>query len=111
MVSELRVTVRDVDGVVVVEPQGKITFDTLDLLRDALAKAAGEPVIVVDLSGTTMCDSSGLQLLIDLHRRIGVAGGALRLAAPSPLVLEVLRITRLDRYFALHDSLAEAAGG
>jgi anti-anti-sigma factor len=111
--TELRVTISpDVDHVVV-SPNGKICFDTLEALTAALDGylTGSAPRIVVDLGEVTMCDSSCLQVLVNTYRRVTGAGGWLRLADPQPLVLRVLQITHLDQLLPIYDTVDRAVSG
>ncbi len=64
----------------------------------ALIKA-GHLEIVVDLSGLTHIDARGLGELAMAMKTVDVAGGHLRLSAPSPRVARMLAVTRLDTAF------------
>lgn len=68
--------------------------------------------VVVDLSGVTFVDSSGLGALVALLKRIGPSG-AMALVGVQPPVAKLLALTRLDRIFEIHPTLAQAqsAGG
>jgi len=70
----------------------------------------GASRLVVDLSGVTFCDASGLAVLVGVARRVGLLGGVLRLAAPTPLVSTVLRLTGLDSRFEIFAAVPEAIG-
>jgi anti-anti-sigma factor len=70
----------------------------------------GQPRIVINLQGTPLVDSSGLELLLDLRDRCLQRGGALQLAAPNPLVREILQATELAREFGLFDDVVSAIG-
>jgi anti-anti-sigma factor len=70
----------------------------------------GQPRIVVNLQGTPLVDSAGLELLLDLRDRCLQRGGALHLAAPNPLVREILQATELAREFGLFDDVLSAIG-
>ena len=63
----------------------------LGLLRPAASR------LVIDLSRVSYADASGLTVLVGTRRRAGLLGGFLRLAAPTPPVAKVLRITGLHR--------------
>lgn len=92
---------------------GKIMFDTRQELDDAIkaALADSEPRIVVDLHGVALCDSTGLQLLIDGLRQATQAGGWLRLCRPQPIVERVFEITNLTTILPLYDSVDAAVSG
>jgi anti-anti-sigma factor len=112
MTTAVRVIVRDRADHTVVIPQGPLYFDTIEPLRDALLPlGAGErPRIVLDLSGVAMCDSSGLNLMVQTHRLAVRRGGWVRLVAPRPSVRRVLEATNLTRVLPTYDTVDAAAG-
>jgi anti-sigma B factor antagonist len=57
--------------------------------------------IVIDLSGVTSCDASGLAVLVAAARRAWRRGGILQLTAPAPPVLAALRLAGLDAHFEI----------
>lgn len=56
----------------------------------------GERRIVVDLGAVQFMDSSGLGALVGCLKYMG-ANGDLRILSPSPAVMKVLKLTRMDR--------------
>ncbi len=91
---------------------GEIDRDSRPVLRKAADEALsqGPGRLVLDLAGVTFCDSSGLSLFVDLHRRCEADGGWFRLAAASPGLRDMLRVTHLDRLFPPYDSVEAATG-
>ena len=95
---------------------------TVVRLRDALDVAAapalrerligllrpGMRLLVLDLSRVPSCDSAGLAVLIGAQRRARLLGIVLRLAAPSPQVAKLLRLTGLDRSLTICPDLSSA---
>ena len=95
---------------------------TVVRLRDALDVAAapalrerligllrpGMRLLVLDLSRVPSCDSAGLAVLIGAQRRARLLGVVLRLAAPSPQVAKLLRLTGLDRSLTICPDLSSA---
>jgi len=61
-----------------------------------LAALADGDEVTLDLSGVSELDTAGLQLLLLMKREAGQFGKILRLTEPSPAVLEVLALARLD---------------
>lgn len=97
-----------VDGVAVVAPVGEFDIGTADLLRETFVSALDETSrIALDLSGTTFLDSMALGAIIGAGKRARAAGGWLRLVAPTPYVLRVLRVTQLDTVLGVYDSVEE----
>jgi anti-sigma B factor antagonist len=70
----------------------------------------GQPKLVFDLSGIPLINSAGLELLLDVRDRCAARGGALVLAAPTPLCREILSATGLLGGIAVFDDAVSAAG-
>ncbi|MGE5211701.1 MAG: STAS domain-containing protein [Acidobacteriota bacterium] len=64
-----------------------------------LSSDAGD--VVVDLSGVTFMDSSGLRELIELQQRVGTPPNGLVLQSPSQTVLHLLEVAGLDGHFTV----------
>ena len=99
-----------VSGVPVVTAPGEIDVTNAPGLRSALLEAAahGHGTLVVDMTRTQFCDSSGLHTLLAAHKRAQAAGGELRLVLPAAPVLRVLAITGVDRIIPNFTSLDQA---
>jgi anti-sigma B factor antagonist len=54
-------------------------------------------VITLDLTGTTFCDSAGIQSLARAHRLATANGGELRLAVGASPVSRILQLTGVDQ--------------
>ncbi|MET8175007.1 STAS domain-containing protein [Streptomyces clavifer] len=94
----------EVGGHWVVRARGDLDCDSIDPLFIALWQAvAGHEVVVLDASAVTFADSSFLSLLIDVHQRT-----RLRLAAPRPALLRLLRTAGVDRVIRTYATLDEA---
>ncbi|MEV6489727.1 STAS domain-containing protein [Actinoplanes sp. NPDC051633] len=89
---------------------GEIDRDSRHHLRGAAERAIGEGHnrLVLDLAAVTFCDSSGLSLLVDIHRAVEAHDGWLRLVAATPVLRDMLRITNLHRLFTVHDTIEDA---
>jgi anti-sigma B factor antagonist len=70
-------------------------------LRKAVLAAAprAAAVVAVDLGGVTYMDSSGVATLVEGLRSAKEHGKIFLLVAPSPAVLKVLELARLDSVF------------
>jgi anti-sigma B factor antagonist len=69
---------------------------------------AGQAQLIVDLSGVPFIDSSGLAALVSGLKATRQAGGALKLVGLNEQARTVLRLTKLDRIFALYPDRAAA---
>jgi anti-sigma B factor antagonist len=99
-----------VRGVPVVTVPEEVDITNAPGLRAALLEAAadGSPALVVDMTRTRFCDSAGLRVLVDAHKRAVAEGGAVVLAVPAAAVLRVLEITGIDQVIPSFASLGEA---
>lgn len=107
---DLYVNDRSLGDYVVVEVNGELDLATAPTLRDHLLAVLNRQGarVILDLTGVDFMDSTGLLVLVSTERRARLLGGGLRLAAPGSNVLKVLRVTSLDRHFAIFPD-AEAA--
>ncbi|MEX0736858.1 MAG: STAS domain-containing protein [Bacteroidota bacterium] len=64
--------------------------------------------LVVDMTEVEFCDSSGLSALLIAERKMRENGGVVQLAGLHKKVLSLIRISRLDRAFRIHDTVAKA---
>jgi anti-sigma B factor antagonist len=94
----------------VVAVTGRILFDTHGPLLETLLRLAERPSprIVLDLAEVPMCDSTGLNVLIQSERRARANRGWLRLANVQPMVERVLSITGLHAVLPAYESVAHA---
>jgi anti-sigma B factor antagonist len=82
-----------------------------DTLRAELLRIVdgrdGLPV-VLDFGAVRFLSSVMLDILGQLHRRVGAEKTALRLCGLQPQILSVLKVTRLDTLFPIHADRAAA---
>ena len=99
-----------VEGVSVVVTPQEVDITNGEALRSALLKAAtnGYRTLVVDMTATQFCDSSGLHALAAAHRRAQADGREVLLVVPGAAVLRVLALTGVDRVIPNFTSLAKA---
>jgi anti-anti-sigma factor len=86
----------------VVEVMGEVDVRSAPNLRsrlDAASRRYRGQVVVVDLSGVTFIDSTGLGVLVGALRSMRSTGGGLCLSGCAPGVARVLSITGLDHVF------------
>jgi anti-sigma B factor antagonist len=95
------------DQVTVLTATGELDRDTTHILGDAADAALKEGTtrLIIDLSPLTFCDSSGLRLFVELHKRTD-----LRLADARPPVETVIQVVNLHRMLALHPTVRDAIG-
>jgi anti-sigma B factor antagonist len=98
------------DGQAVITTPEEIDIANAGLLRQALisATASGQPVIVVDMSGTEFCDSTGLNVLVRALGQAEEAGVELRLVMGGTGVQRVLTVTGVVGMFRIYETLGQA---
>ena len=67
--------------------------------------------LIIDFSNVKFLTSSVLGLLIRISKKVYEKNGTLRLCSISPKILDVFRITRLDKIFEIHSSVEDAMIG
>lgn len=94
----------------VVTVSGEIDLATQGQLRAQLNEliVAGKVNLVLDLSGVSFVDSTGLGALIGARRRVHAFNGSLALVIPNESVMKVFAITGLVKVFDIHDTLDAA---
>jgi anti-anti-sigma factor len=68
-------------------------------------------VVVLDGSGLTFMDSSGLRVLIRASNRATTEGATFRVVAPQPAVRRVLELAGADGFLATRDDVPSALAG
>ena len=96
--------------VVVVKVAGEIDVYTAASLREKLADLidADHTDVVVDLTGVTFMDSTGLGVLVGALKKVRGYGGRLQLVIDQEKVIKVFRITALTQVFTIHETLEAA---
>ena len=97
----------------VLSPAGRIDHNSADGFRLALephladCRADGH-ALLIDFSAVSYISSIGLRALMVAIKQVKPQGGRMVLAALTPLVLEVFRISRFDMLFELFATRDEA---
>ena len=65
--------------------------------------------LIIDLSEVEFCDSSGLSALLIAERKMRENNGVVKLVAPQKKVLQLIKISHLDRAFQIFDTMAKAS--
>jgi anti-sigma B factor antagonist len=96
---------RDGDAAVVVLA-GEFDLATVESVREALTRAITEPRqrLIVDLSGVTFIDSSGLHAILETQKLCRDAGRTLTIRPGPPNVQQVFDLTNLLDYLPFQSS-------
>ncbi|MEV3912145.1 MULTISPECIES: STAS domain-containing protein [Streptomyces] len=108
--GRLSVVRTDADDITVLGLDGEIDHQSVGGLTRALslADAPGGHRVVIDLSGVTFMDSSGVNALIAAFQSAQAAQGWLRLVVVRGAVLRTLQLVGLDTVVPCHPTLEEA---
>ncbi|MHC4153451.1 MAG: STAS domain-containing protein [Planctomycetota bacterium] len=106
----MRIKTQDYNGVTVVELQGELDGDFVELLQKTITEtvARDRTGIVVDMSAVGFIDSKGLEQLLWSRDYCDENRCEFRLAGLDENCEKILEITRLDGQFDCYAELAEA---
>jgi len=101
------------EGSVTVTVSGDIDMSSSTKMRDALTPLFqnNDKIIVVDLSGVSYIDSSGIATLVEGLQWSRNSNNKFRLAALAPGVKDVFEIARLLTVFEVFDTKEQALVG
>ncbi|GGL62543.1 anti-sigma factor antagonist [Streptomyces fumigatiscleroticus] len=97
-------------GPVVVTVSGELDHHTAPRateVLDGLGFAPGAH-LVIDLTGLTYCDSTGITVLVGAYHRTRSAEASLSLAGLGPDLLRVIETVGLDQVFPLYPTTEDA---
>lgn len=106
----LKVETRQVDGVTVVACHGRIVLGEESAgMRDTLKRAlTSSKHLVLDLSGVSYIDSSGLGTLVGVYSSARGTGADIKLAGLNQRLRDLLQITKLVTVFEVYDTVQQA---
>ena len=81
---------------------GQVREDLLTVLN------RGPDLLIVDMTGTTFCDSAGVNAIVRAYKRAAASGARMRLVVSAPTVQRVLAITAVDRLIGTYPTVAAA---
>lgn len=93
-------------GVVTVPAEVDVT--NTDEVRRVLLSVVSQdvPVLIIDMSGTTFCDSTGVQAIVAAYRQSAATGTELRLVAPA--MLRILTLIGVGQLIPIYPDLNAA---
>lgn len=107
----LKVSVRQVGEVAVVDLSGKITLgEGSGTLRDTVADISGKgnKNILLNMENVTYIDSAGLGELVGSYTSVTNKGGQLKLVNLQSKLKDLMQITKLHTVFRVFESEDEA---
>lgn len=109
--SDLHVTTSPTPAGPALALTGELDHDSAPQLREAMGRLALGPgeQLILDLSGLTFCDSSGITAFIVARNKTIEAQAGIALAGTPGHIARVLRLVGLDQIFPLHPDTQTAA--
>lgn len=98
----MKVTLRQVGPVTVLDLNGKITIGEGDvILRDKVHAIldSGQKHVLLNLEKVSYMDSAGIGELVACYKRTKEKGGTVKLLKPSGKVSDLLALTKLEEVF------------
>ena len=110
--SELQATVRERDGVAVIDLTGDLNSSAEDALNDAYAQATGAAdAVVLNFEGADYINSTGIALIVGLLARARANRVQVKAFGLSDHYREIFEITRLADFMTIADDEDRAVSG
>lgn len=106
----MQIKISQAGDVTTVRIDDRLEADTVQELRDAMSRLAGEGnnKVVLDLGKVSFVDSSGLGCIVSVLRQFRQNDGDIKLACITDSIRPLIEIVRLHRVFDIYDSVEEA---
>jgi anti-sigma B factor antagonist len=93
-------------GITVIALKGEVDLENSPAARKLILRSIDDANrVLVDLSGVTYIDSSGVASLVEALQASKKNGTGFALAAPSEPTRRVLELARLDKVFTIHETV------
>jgi anti-sigma B factor antagonist len=107
-----RVSAEPLDDAILVSATGEIDMSTVDVLQRELTTAREEgSTVLLDLSGVTFIDSTGLHLLLEASHSSGISDGGFFVVRPSRVVQRLIELSGTADLIMVVDPRAERVLG
>ncbi|MFC4031100.1 STAS domain-containing protein [Streptomyces polygonati] len=96
-------------GQCVLDVSGDLDLHTAHRLQHTLDGLALDGGLVIDLSGVTYCDSTGLTALVGAYRRTQAEHTGFALCGTTQELARIFQIVGIDQIVAMYDTVEQAA--
>ncbi|WP_405578530.1 STAS domain-containing protein [Streptomyces sp. NBC_01190] len=96
-------------GQCVLDVSGDLDLHTAHRLQHTLEELTLDAGLVIDLSGVTYCDSTGLTTLVWAYRRTQAEHIGFALSGTSQELARIFQIVGIDQIVAMYDTADQAA--
>jgi anti-sigma B factor antagonist len=110
--APLRVTAEPLEDAIIIRATGEIDMGTIDMLRSELDSARDQDAsVLLDLSGITFIESTGLRLLLQASQRSALSDWGFFVVRPSAAVERLIQVSGTADLVRLVDTGAERVLG
>jgi len=109
----VKLNTRPVGDVTVIDVSGRIALgEGSNAIRDEVRNltASGNRKILLNLGDVSYIDSTGIGELVAGFTSAAKAGGTMKLLSPTKRVKDLLRISKVNTIFDVHEDEAHAVG-
>jgi anti-sigma B factor antagonist len=93
----------------VVQFPGEIDIANREQVRTLLLTAVSvSRTVIVDMSGTAFCDSSGISVLVSAAKQARASGGDVLVVLSEPASRRIFKVTGVDRFLRIFETVADA---
>lgn len=99
------ITVKHENRVMTVYLKGELDHHTASKIKDTIdLHILRSPVkkLVLDMSGVTFMDSSGIGLIVGRYNRVKSFGGSMTISNPSHTLLKILKMSGIDQLMKIN---------
>lgn len=106
----MEIIVEEKEGYHIITPVGELDVYTVPLFRKVVLKQEGNRSheMILDLTGVSFIDSSGLGSLLEVYQKIKSAQGDLVFVIDNPRIIKILKLVNLDKVFKVFSNLGSA---
>ncbi len=107
---QLKLSNRIVDGIAIVDCNGRIVFgEEAALLRETVKSMISQsPKMILNLKNITYIDSGGLGTMVGLYTSAQNSHAVIKLSNLTPRVDQLLQVTKLATVFEIFDTEEDA---
>jgi anti-sigma B factor antagonist len=100
--------IREESGALIAAFSGEVDLEHSPKAREVLLSCVGRAKkVLVDLSGVSYIDSSGVASLVEAFQKAKKSGVEFALVSVNAPARRVLELARLDKVFTIHEHLAD----
>lgn len=97
-----------VPGTLIIRLTGPLTLLNIFDLQAQFRTAPPTPLTILDLTGVPYMDSAGMGVVVNYHVHCQNKGGRFIAAGVSPRIMELFKITRVDKVISMAPTAEEA---